>query len=238
MWISYLLLLFWFECIILINSIEGDTNSWPRFYYTGETTAPTDSILSNLSYYQGEWEDIKKEEGFGETYSFVFAWDCTQSSCPDRCYTANKFLIVENDTIESIVVADENDQASKTSCESSLSPTNISDYRTIDQLYDMIISWVDQCLNPIDSDSEPCMIIELILHRTFLFPMAVKLDQGPSFIQWEIPCFQPADYSETGQLEPNRDEGDVCQYTQSDPEVNYIYKCVIYDIYIYYILYI
>ena len=50
---------------------------------------------------------MKKEEGFGDTYSFTFSWDC--APCPDDCLSANKFIIVEDNIITSLTISDLND---------------------------------------------------------------------------------------------------------------------------------
>jgi len=220
--ISYKKLLF---CLLLliwtIHSIEqGDESDlsddrnlfMPRFYHLGESQPPTEKILSNLTYYREQWEKIKNEgledeEAFGETYSFTFSWDC--SPCPDECLSANKFIIVEDDAITSIEISNLNDDKKTSACLQSDDATNTLDYKTIDELYDILISWISTALSSNSVLLKQYRIIELMLEREFLFPMAVRLSNGSDYIQWEIPCFEPH------KLE---DEYEVCDYDSSTYE--------------------
>lgn len=206
---SLLLLNIW-----TINSIEenefddkiiSSINSWPRFYHLGESQIPTQRILSNLSSYRSEWEKIKEEEGFGSTYSFTFSWDC--APCPNQCLEANKFIIVENDKITSLQVSNLNDDVKKTACDSDKDATNTADYSTIDQLYELTISWVETALK--SQNIEQYRIIELMLEKDYLFPMDVRLSNGSDYIAWEIPCFEPNKFI---------DEEEVCDYDSSTYE--------------------
>lgn len=204
-----LLLLIW-----TIHSIEEDNGRsvFPHFYHLGESQVPTQKILNNLTYYRDEWEAIKAkglddEEAFGETYSFTFSWDC--SPCPDECLSANKYIIVEENKIASLSISNLNDDAKREACAESTDATNIDDYKTIDELYDILISWVETALSSNSVLLKQYRIIELMLEREFLFPMAVRLSNGSDYIQWEIPCFEPHKVE---------DEYEVCDYDSSTYE--------------------
>ena len=185
------------------NNLISNINSWPQFYHLGESQPPTHKILNNLTKYREEWEKIKEEEGFGDTYSFTFSWDC--APCPSECLQANKFIIVEDNKITSLQVSNLNDDGKKAACNIDQDATNIDNYYTIDQLYDLTINWVMTALSS-SKHLEQYRIIELMLEKDYLFPMDVRLSNGSDYIAWEIPCFEP--YKKV-------DEDQVCDYDSS-----------------------
>ena len=173
-----------------------------HFYKYGESTHPTHSILSNLTYYQTQWESLQVSEGFDQTYSFTISWDCaapTSSGC-NECLQANKFIKVQDDTIRSCTISILNTADKQSSC----SNTNISEYNTIDQLYQMTVEWISECLESPEAN-EQCTIIQLMLDPIYYFPKAVKLNhENGGYIAWTITCFEPM---------TNQNEEEVCQYT-------------------------
>eukprot|EP01083_Nonionella_stella_P259039 884765_1 len=204
--------------VILINSVQQDdtpsnnddessieyTHSWPHFYHLGESTHPTQSILNNLTYYQNEWRKLQTSEAFDQTYTFTMAWDCAPSLC-NKCFQANKFINVDDDKILSLTTSELlNDNSKIIACQQLNNSNDISQYRTIDQLYEAVIKFVQDGLNAPQSEKKDYLIIELMLHQYYYFPMNVKLEQGETYYAWDIPCFEP------GHIE---NENDVCDYT-------------------------
>eukprot|EP00483_Globobulimina_turgida_P001728 UN01730 len=199
-----IIILLCLQHVTLIHSIQVDINNddspWPHFYHLGESTHPTQSILMNLTYYQAEWHRLQSSEGFGETYSLTMAWDCAPSQC-NRCFQANKFINVDDDVITTLTTSILNDDSKIMACQNSNTSNDKSQYKTIDELYRNVIDFVASGLGQADY-----LIIELMLHRYYFFPMAVKLSQGNTYYAWDIPCFEPLH---------KENEEDVCQYTSS-----------------------
>ena len=52
----------------------------------------------------------------------------------------------------------------------------------------MTISWVKAALDSTPQQLQQYLIIELMLERVYLFPMAVRLSNGSDYIAWQIPC--------------------------------------------------
>lgn len=198
---EYSFIFFCFHSIILINSIGTFTSSWPRFYHSGESTHPTQSILNNLTHYQQRWQSIQEQDDFDQTYTFTMSWDCAQ--CHD-CLLANKFIHIDHDVIDSLETSALNDNSKIAACSDVNRTQEIGAYKTIDDLYQMLIDWVSDGL-----DNGEYLIIELMLHRDYYFPIAVKLSQLDGYMAWNIICFEP------GYIDS---EDEVCQFTTGSNE--------------------
>ena len=195
-----------FHHILPTYSIEQHTftESWPRFYQSGESTRPTTSILNNLTYYHERWQTLQSYD-FGQTYTFTMAWDCG-GQCTE-CLRANKFIQVEENEIISLEISALNDDSKLMACDNVNETTQISEYKSIDELYEMVINWVQSALS--SSDISVYTIHELLLHKEYYFPIAVKLSDR-EYIAWNIVCFQPGLVSL---------EDDVCDFTSNGEKV-------------------
>ena len=198
--ILILIYFYWFGYVLCISNYLKQF-SWPRFYSTGESTPPTQSILRNLTYYQSKWEQAKIDYNFGETYSMTYAWDCTLC---DTCFKANKYIIVEDDIITSLTTSTLNDITKIEACESSNTTNQIQQYKTLDELYTILIKWVEAGI-----DKSDYLIMELMIDPFYYYPSDVKLSANKSYIAWDIVCFEP---------NVNNDETEVCDYDPSDDE--------------------
>eukprot|EP01083_Nonionella_stella_P024023 66463_1 len=198
---SYLIILFCLLYILCTDSVEKDYSfdEWPRFYKMGESTHPTQSILNNLTYYRARWNLLQHT-----TYAYTMAWDCIPCA---PCLRANKFINVVDDSITSLATSKYNDKASIAACSAANNNYTVDDYKTIDELYDLVIDWVTTGVQSPNSERKKYLIIELMLHQEYMFPMAVKLSMDTTYIGWDIDCFEP------GEVE---DEDDVCEFTATN----------------------
>merc|ERR1712228_957614 len=182
---------------------ETFADEWPRFYQSGESTHPTTQILNNLTFYHAKWKSLQSED-FGQTYAFTMSWDCG-SQCTE-CLKANKFIQVEDNSIISLQTSALNDNSKLLACDSANDTMQISEYKSIDDLYQMVINWVQSGLA--SSDISDYTIHELLLHKTYFFPIAVKLSDR-EYIAWNIVCFEP---------DLANSEDDVCDFTVDNAE--------------------
>eukprot|EP00485_Elphidium_margaritaceum_P013091 CAMPEP_0202694512 /NCGR_PEP_ID=MMETSP1385-20130828/8356_1 /ASSEMBLY_ACC=CAM_ASM_000861 /TAXON_ID=933848 /ORGANISM="Elphidium margaritaceum" /LENGTH=300 /DNA_ID=CAMNT_0049350375 /DNA_START=149 /DNA_END=1051 /DNA_ORIENTATION=+ len=165
---------------------------------------PTESICGNLSLYREEWDALKQSQGFDDAHSFTFSWNC--APCPPRgCLDSNKYIVVQNNAIESVAISKLNDDGKRQQCNNDLTAaTNASNYQTIDKLYQITIDWCNAGIN----DPE-YKIIALVLNREYFYPMTVKLLHSQSYIAYDISCFAP---------HAHEDEDTVCDLDDSDQQ--------------------
>ena len=212
----YLCLLFCIinNLIILTNSVEFDNNVDNNNIHNMIDTAthPTQETLDDLLYYKQAWQQIKIDKKFYNTYTFTFSWD-TLDIDDDPCYSVNKYIYVEDNIIqqEELKISTVNMLTSRfKSCnEGNSSSLDITDYETIDELYNKTINWFKQGLN--SGDIESYRVVELLINNDYLFPESVKLLDGDNnWIAWDIICFRPF-YIEN--------ENDLCDLEVNSGEV-------------------
>lgn len=194
--VSWLKTAIWISCAVATGH-SSNLSSWPSFY-TGQSSHPTQSILSSLLEYQDKWHHIQMSEDFDRTYTFTMAWEYSTIST-DPCYQANQFIHVDDDEVVSVTTSVENDPVAIASCEGVNRTRQLLEYKTIDELFEMVIHWVESAL---DGDTSEYLIITLMMDRHFYFPTRVKLSEHSNFIAWKIECFAP------GHIEH---EQDVCE---------------------------
>jgi len=181
----------------LVVALASDESAWPSFYEQGEATAPTQSILDELREYESSWWRKQSEEGFGQSYSFVMRWGCSQRC---GCLEANRFVRVVDGRVQSVETSQLNDASQLARCGGDGDGgAEVAQYKSIDELYALVIEWVESGI-----DEQDFLIIALRLHADYFFPMSVKLSEDSVYIAFDIICFAPG-------MAEEEEEEEVCQ---------------------------